>query len=327
MKQVHSRSAQAEVVLGALLSHGASLQSISLGSSSGAVQLIPVLHTLRHCTLSSTSISWEEDLDLGPLQALPNLEDLALANGCLKNLHAAAVHLTSLELECCSASCSQDCMCVTSLSQLNVNDTTLENFHNMGLVACCSLRSFACTFSDMTAGHTMQLEDLKFRDSNTSYQVPASLTVLTSLTALEFYLSEDGPEVLLDWLTCLPALRNLSAAVFCDSTVLPYCLTAMTNLRTLQVVADASCHGECKIKPMFDWKSLTALTSMRFSGCVRVTERFPLSDLASLTNLKVMDFGSCSRPDVSLLNQLAELAYKLGKDRPDVAFIPKVRHD
>lgn len=161
VKHVCSSNPQMVAVLGALLSHKAPLQRITLGSSSGAIQLISAFHTLRQCNLTMHLTTPEGAQDLEPLQALPNLDSLSPADATFKNLQAA-VHLTSLQLSHCTALGAQDCVCATSLLRLAMINASLEDFHNMGLIACCYLESLTVSNSDLIAGHMMHLEDLSF---------------------------------------------------------------------------------------------------------------------------------------------------------------------
>lgn len=301
---VHSLDTAA--MLRALVSCKAPVQTLELYKPSSAMLSVSAFKTLTHCALRVHSK--QARLDLKPLKALPCLVNLSLANGIFVYVEAA-VHLTSLYLENCTASCSQDCRCVSSLRDLDMYQASMAGFHNRGLGACSQLMSLTCTASSLAAGHAWQSEDLIFHGN--VHQVPVSLTALRSLTHLNFCSSAAEYEVSLDWLTCLPALQVLDAGFYCNNVVLPSCLSMLTNLRALSAQAYA---GEVML--VFDFKALSSLTSIELCGTVRASWPCVLSDIASLADLRIVAFTHCKWADMGLV----ALAHKLGKDRLDVRF-------
>ena len=312
----HCNSPDFELALGALLSHGAPLHTLMLGEPPDTLHMVAAFTTIRHCSLEST---WETPrLDLQPMPAMPELVNLTLINGRFKNLQAAAQHLTRLQLEQCIAKCTGSCMCTTSLLELHMEEANLEGLSDRGIVDCCCLQTLDCLDGFVGAGLELhEAENLTFKDSIP--QVPLSLTALTSLTKLCFECYIPDAVMVLDWVTSLSALQQLRASVQCN-IVLPQCLSSMTKLTHFHVRTVSIGEESFWVKPRFKWKALAALQCIRFDGTVRVSERFRLSDLATLENLHTVIFSRCFRPEMCTMNQLAALAYSLGRERPDVRF-------
>lgn len=79
---IHFQDCSVQVVLGTLLSRDAPLRMVELDAPSEAIPLVSAFTTLQQCKLHSSS----GKLDLEPLQALPNLHDLYLADGDFHNM-------------------------------------------------------------------------------------------------------------------------------------------------------------------------------------------------------------------------------------------------
>lgn len=207
-----------------------------------------------------------------------------------------------------------------------MEEANLEGFNDRGIVECCCLQALDCCDSCVRAGHELhQAENLNCKAPVP--QVPLSLTALTSLTRLDYECvdvdADQHHHLLLDWVTSLTALQQLRASVQCN-TVLPQCLRSLTNLRHLHVRTVSLGEESYWIKPRFEWKALAALQFLHLDGTVRVSERFRLSDLATLEHLHTVIVSRCFKPEMCTMNQLAALAYKLGRERPDVRFTASV---
>lgn len=307
-------SPRQETVLGALLSHGAPLQTVWLNSHPRPVHtelhMIGAFRKLTHCTIDVVKIIVT---DLRPMQNLPSLVDLELVNGEFENLDAAAVRLTSLRLLASRATCSSDCGCVTSLVELKLHRSKLARVHSSGIAACQSLTSLACNMGVIQA--VDDARTLSFGPQG--YTVPEGISSLTSLVALTFNWYVGSSHVGLHWLTSLTALQFLHA--YADQSgdlLLPECISTMTTLRILSLTSEPE--GK-HIKPCFNWKGLVSLEDLYMKGALNV-EFCDLSGLATLSNLQVVKFSGLQQTDAHMTVQLAQLAHKLGKTRPNVEF-------
>lgn len=193
-----------EVLVGILLACKAPLQRLTLEAFPGAMHIIPAFTSLKRC-----SLILDTNTDLELLQGLMKLDDLGLKGSTVRNLQAAAVRLTALQLLHCTAYCSHDCMCVTSLIHLEIVKSSVRAFHDVGLCACTRVEQLHCDQSYIgagdAAGDTSHSDTLNF--VSTGPQLPASLACLTSLTRLAVGSRAASLQVLLDWPTCLTALQ------------------------------------------------------------------------------------------------------------------------
>ena len=105
------------------------------------IRLLAQFTSLTTCMLNMNTESENFDgrseriTSLLPFHHLPHLSLLEVFGGTVHDLDTAR-HLTTLTLTSCEAVCSGDCMCTSSLVQLQLSDCLLTNFHIQGVLAC-----------------------------------------------------------------------------------------------------------------------------------------------------------------------------------------------
>ena len=255
-------------------------------------------------------------MSLQPLKALPHLISLDLAKGQFTHVDAAAQHLTSLNLRDCKARCSEDCLCVTSLRHLHCRHSNLRRFHQQGLPACSQLESLVCESSNIRA--VDGAESILF--GGPDHFVPLSISALTALTSLSFCCDAEDTSIELDWLTELTALETFEAKFQAEIVVLPECLSSLSSLRRLSVGGPEEMDDLTRVTFDFDLRHLVALEEICVHGNFDA-ENYGLLSLAALEKLRVVNFSGFTEPDRKMMAQIALLAYRLGKHRPDVRFI------
>ena len=186
-----------------LLSHQAGLVSLAVRIWPMLVPMVAKFKTLTKCTLCGGPAA---SLSLEPLGNLPSLTALVLEQSTFSCVEAAAVHLTRLRLNECTAVCSSNCMCVTSLVELQLIHSTLYRFHVTGIAACVSLERLELDFGSVqaasAAGH--------FTVNNEGVMIPVTLTALKNLTSLVFTcVGNQGSGGDLNWLSHLANLQSL----------------------------------------------------------------------------------------------------------------------
>ena len=299
-----------ELVLAILLTHQAPISRVTGLIPGKALHLLAALKTLTHCHLEG---QYEASMCLQPLKSLPDLISLDLAVGQYTMLDAAAQHLTRLKLVDCEAICVEDCLCVTSLRQLYCSHSNLAWFHQEGLPACSQLESLVCESSNI---HTVNAaESVLF--GGPDHCVSASMSALTALSSLSFTCDTEVGSVDLDWLTQLTALKKLEAKLAAECIVLPGCLSSLSSLKQLCVVALRDEHLQLTLELVF--RHLVALEEIRIHGNFNA-ETYGILSLAELQRLRVVDFSCFTAPGRYMTGQLALLAHKLGKHRPDNQF-------
>ena len=300
-----------ELVLATLLTHQAPISRVYGHIPNKAMPLLAALKTLVHCHLHGRQ---GVRMSLQPLASLPNLTSLNLEEAHLTVVDAAAQHLTRLALVDCTASCFEDCLCVTSLRQLYCYHSNLSRFHQEGLPACLQLQSLACDSSNIHAADAA--ESVLF--GGPDHCVPLSISALTALTSLSFACDAEVRSVELDWLTQLTALEILEAKLEAECIVLPGCLSTLSRLRQLSVVATGD-EGHGQVTLDFDFSHLVALEELRIDGDFDA-KMYGMLNLADLKRLRVVAFSPSAKPDGHMVDQLALLSHKLRKHRPDIQF-------
>ena len=101
----------------------------------------------------------------------------------------------------------------------------------------------------------------------------------------------------------------------------PESTSALTALTYLCLTASHTEDAELRVA--FDWAGLIELEALTVRGNLILTDHFELCALATLSRLKTVTFTDFSKPDKYLTGQLALLAHRLGKDRPEVSLTVK----
>ena len=198
-----------EAALVTLLSHKsgpAQLTSAHLGASkfqvcqrlhNSVLILLTQFSSLTACTFCLDTPNVLNEFDLNTLSVLPHLVRLELQRGQFRALDALS-HLTHLSLDESYVSCSDDCDFVTSLVNLHLMSSSLEDLHSQGVCACHHLRELQCSRSAVL-GSGSDADSMQFIRGD-AHCVPDSLRLLTSLTQLDFYIDNSDRHVDFDWL-------------------------------------------------------------------------------------------------------------------------------
>lgn len=166
-------------------------------ASSFAVTVSAGFPSLNFCSLASDG----EDLDLGPFQDLPNLQQLTLSRGVFSNI-GAAPSLTSLVMMGTMATAGTDGKLFSNLQDLALRDSTLSHIHPAGVSACTALTRLICVNSYMYGGSEAEQDDML-----ANMQLPPRIRNLKDLR-LFLYSAADSSSEDLD-LQCLSGLTNL----------------------------------------------------------------------------------------------------------------------
>ncbi|KAL3142358.1 hypothetical protein ABBQ38_002695 [Trebouxia sp. C0009 RCD-2024] len=179
IKSVTAKFANSAVLTG-LICYNTLLTAVNLGfCRESSLQLLPNFQTLTQAELCFEA---NDSLTLSPLSTLPALEALQLfGNESLLSAEDLPQHLTSLMLDRCTLQTQSVVMCVTSLQDLTVCNSTFGGFHPSGLAACCALRRLACEIGCIEASTAWSTLDT--RDGQ-NLATPSTLSALTSLTHL-----------------------------------------------------------------------------------------------------------------------------------------------
>lgn len=193
------------------------------------------------------------------------------------------------------------------------HEAVLDGFHEEGVAASCHLQELYCNQSIVYASRAEQ----HMRLTDGFPQLPASLTGLICLTHLRLEFEVAAEEILLACLASLGALQSLE--VVASSVALPFEFSAMTSLRRLSI--DTSVDDLDRMFSMaldFVWQALVSLEHVDLCGNIRGSAQFRLSDMTSLNRLQSVKVTGWYEPDQIIRDQLAELFYGLGRNRPDV---------
>lgn len=148
-----------------------------------------------------------ECLDLEALQSLPQLSRLVLLDGCYEGLEALE-DLTTLQMTRARAHCDYNCCFAAGLKDLDLENSNLVNFHDLGLSACVCLEGLRCVNSSILSSSPNQHQDMQF-SSNHPIREPSDLSGLTAVEALVFAIKGSEGHPRLEWLTQLSTLKLL----------------------------------------------------------------------------------------------------------------------
>lgn len=273
----------------------------------GSISLLGCLTSLTQIRLDGRSAS--ENLDLAPLQELPRLTTLSLANAncvSLSNLK----HLTDFSAKVCRIWFQGNCAFVTALLKLSIDSTSLKQFHEVGISACSNLQHLECLGADI--GAVNHEETMSF--SRTRLCVPHSVSALTALTFLRISYSNNKC-VELDWIGQLPSLQSVALHFCVEDMKLLASVGGLTRLTKMHLTNSLP---KGQIHCSFAWPRLVALQVLTITGSVQFERG--LSDMAQLLSLTHVTLEDMRQSDAKTVLQLGLLAHKLGATRTDVIF-------
>lgn len=294
-------------------------QNHTTGIPQSSIALLAQFTTLTAIILNTDATNQCADdssipLSLLPFRSLPHLELLDLFTGNFIHLDAA-MHLTSLALDWCNTTCSEECKSVSSLVQLSASNSLIRNFHRQGLSACSALMSLSCEEAYISAQNpadTLWLGNIV--DGDVEMCMPASLSSLTSLTSVTFDAYVYAPHLQLSWLNSLSALQEVSITTHALRIDLPS-FDSLTRLSSLQL-ANHALKGKMQFNSSL--AGLVSLESLSLQGPVEYGQ--DLSKVVDLHRLESVDVSGFSSNTISVA-EVAALAGKLAVHRLDVSFL------
>ena len=284
-----------------------------------SIALLAEFTTLTACILNTDATykiakNSSAPLSLLPFCNLPHLELLELFSGNFEHLDSA-MHLTSLTLDWCNTTCSEECKSLSSLVQLSALNSSIKNFHRQGLSACSALMSLSCEDAYISAhdpADTLCLDSIV--DGDAEVCMPASLSKLTSLTSVTFDARLYAAHLQLSWLNSLSALHDVSITMNASRIDLPS-FDNLTRLSSLQLANHAS-KGKMQLNSSL--AGLVALESLSLKGPVEYGQ--DLGKLVDLHRLESVDVSGFSSNTVAVA-EVAVVAGKLAVHRLDVSFL------
>ena len=312
-----------EAALGVLAAHHSSAGSVPHLAEiilsdvpAAAMTLLGQFSSITTMTLESndhmTLHSLHPELDLSYLEDLPHLVKLTLQNGRFHEVDAAQC-LTHLVLKQCRATCSGLGGFVASLKELYIWESGLVQVHTNGIAACSNLE--ALHMIDGYISGVSPQASMRFCDHQ-EYQVTESLSNLTALTYLYIFYVHPSEDVQFAWLADLKSLQTLDIGVKVHTLELPASISALSQLRMLDVVNSAA-DGQSLM--LFDWTAFDFLQKLTLRGPIQCGQG--LAQLASLNALTHIVLSGMHNSDADTTAQVGRLGYKLGVTRLDVVFI------
>ena len=336
--------------------HAKTIESLKflVGSSSGQSAVLEALQTLQnaHSALSTvlarcTFVRETKVVNLAPLQALPNLQTLALedlvkhlvkdkvvdGNSFSKSQAFVGLHLlarlTSLHLLEVIVDSRQNppVKCLSTLRHLDLLGSEIYGMHSSGLLACEALQVLSCDICRVDAA-----EQAAFLFDE-EIQVPAAMTQLTQLTKLRLIwawahesqhpanMRHRHKPVELKWVSQLSNLQDLTLLAS-GPAWLHQKLTRLSRLTALHIAGD---HRNEVASPEWTltvtWSEFRALQTLTVAhariviwGADRLLSLVQVASLRRVTFEACSSLGACSRT----YNQLVQLRQLLTDERPDI---------
>ena len=200
------------------------------------------------CRLSAADSS--STIDLTPLQGLSCVESLALEDGDFNNF-PVLLSLRSVSLMSAALEASQKCIFTSSLHTLHLQDSSIDELHADGLVACVNLQDLFCQNSSI---YSVTAETSLFAADVVHSNTPSCLSAVSCLTSLSISLGKFQCGVALSEQTfgCLFDLTSLHALVLCcncDAAV-PADITRLSWLTALTIKGTATGIGRKSYIPV-----------------------------------------------------------------------------
>ncbi len=309
-----------------------SLRSLSIRSSQPPLHLLPALTNLTSCCICMTDHGvW----DLKALQTLPLLSDLHLQGQVVFVNLSVLPHLTKLRLADAQVSSYEfeedggegddigdgECQFFHGLHTLFITDTYWAGSHAKGL---CAFDTLECLYlHDSTVTAAEEANTVRTSGVGDHLQLPDGLAVLTRLTELHLDCGNIHSDYMsFDWLYTLVALQDLH--LVCpynsDGVTISRHFTMLQTLKTLYLSNSEDAGPSTCISLEFDWGALQSLQRLSicngsFSFCSNIVS------LTQLEHLQYIHFCDCIPANLSSVEQLAVLAYKLSLHCPVIQLL------
>ena len=182
-----------------------------------------------------------ETLSLSPLRNLANLKVLQLSGDeCECTIDGLPQHLTELSLSLCVVRIRQACACVSSLHRIELFESMLCGTHPNRLLACLGLQQLDCSAGCIMASTADNTLD---GHAHRVCAMPASLSVLTSLTNLCLSMSSQDPELDVQCLYVLEGLKHLELGCASSMCITPF-LSGLQRLTYLRLPYGFQCSSD-----------------------------------------------------------------------------------
>ncbi|KAL3131639.1 hypothetical protein ABBQ38_007936 [Trebouxia sp. C0009 RCD-2024] len=298
---------------GAITASNRPLRSLSVAFLQGSSDSAPSMLALSQ-NLTRIDFMHFSDVDLEPLQALPNLSELTLRHGSRALGVGKLASLTTLILRAAGdVNCSGRAHFVHHLKRLSVSDSTVKGLHELGVTACSGLQHLTLDACEILA-------PLDQYAVNIYYDGPHALTMhmssLTQLTNLEL----DGTisvGVECPWLFTLTNLVCLKLAF--ESGVTQYNLTDQLGVLHCLEHFDFKLGAPAgsMLTLATSWDLMPVLQTVRIVAVrLRVDER--VLGLAKLSVLKCLEVTYGELDDMPSEIYFASMVCKMAAHRPQV---------
>ncbi|DBA81062.1 TPA: hypothetical protein ACH3X2_007262 [Trebouxia sp. C0005] len=189
-------------------------------------------------------------LDLSTLQLSKSLRTLVMQDGIFKT-KSLPPNLTYLFLARSRCTSYEGCSCVTSLTQLNLVDSSIYGLHSKGLLACHALERLTCQESCITAA------DMQLSFNQDSLRIPLGLSALTSLRYLDATIASTSTVILCAFCQ-LKSLQDLTVRVCGASVCANSSLSQLSMLTSLRLLAQSANHT-AGVRVFTEWPGMQAL--------------------------------------------------------------------
>ncbi len=244
-------------------------------------------------------------VDLSTLQLSKSLQTLVMQDGTFET-KSLPPNLTYLFLAKSKLTSYEGCSCVTSLTRLNLVDSSLLGLHSQGLLACHALVRLTCLESCITAMDMQQC--LTF--NRNSFVLPLGLSALTSLRYFDATIASTSTVTLYAFreLTSLQDLtvRARGASLWANSGLSQ--LSMLTSLRLLARCANQN----AGVQLFTEWYGMQALQVLDIT-CDYFSFGRDILGLVRLENLRQVNIMSGRPYDHKSFAFFAALAYGIAK--------------
>ncbi len=223
--------------------------------------------SLTSCSLKSVYKVPSGSPDLEPLQGLPHLTHVRLEHGPFRTLSAAS-HLTHLELSFAQVTNTEYCNFASSLVELYIDNSHLDDLHARGLLACTALQRLEvwdhCSINAADQADSFQSCSDTYDTEDDHW--PADMSSLACLTDLCVRLREGSGGVDLIGVATLTSLTNLDL-VFNGPTVVGPMMESLHKLVCLVLAHHAlfNADSDFQIDLTCDWRGYHDLQKLRWS--------------------------------------------------------------
>ena len=266
---------------------------------------LPSFAAFDHLTVLEVVAPGDGLVDLSTLQLSKSLQTLVMQDGTFET-KSLPPNLTYLFLARSKLTSYKGCSCVTSLTRLNLVNSSLLGLHSQGLSACHALEGLTCLESCITATDMQQY--LMF--NQTSFILPLGLSALTSLRCFDATIASIST-VTLDAIYELTSLQDLTVHVRGASLLANDGLSRLSMLTSLRLLAYSANQNE-GVQLFTGWLDMQALQVLYIS-CDWFSFGRDIVGLVKLESLTLVNIKSARPYDHKSFAFFAALAHGIAK--------------